>query len=265
MPDNAARPPLGRGRLLGGWWPPAVAFVLAATLWQLIARHNPYLLPTLEAIAGSLIEHPLMYWQNLLVTCQEIAIGASAGMVCGFVLAALMAEVPLLERATMPLIVVIMVTPMVAIAPALVIAFGYGMLSKYVVTGLVVLFPMLVNSLAGLREVDPKTLDVFKTLHASRWEVFRHLRLPGCLPFVFAGLRIAMPSAVVGAAVAEYVSPGQQAGLGSLVNIAANQANLPVTWAGIALLCLLGILLISLLAWVRRRVLWWSEADVIRR
>jgi len=260
MPTDA--PPAHR---LGGWLPPALAFVTLAVLWQLIAHHAPNLLPALEAVAGSLIEHPLMYWQNLIVTCQEIAIGASAGIVCGFMLAALMTEVPLIEKATMPLIVVIMVTPMVAIAPALVILFGYGMLPKYVVTALVVLFPMLVNSLAGLREVDPKTLDVFKTLNASRWEVFRHLRLPGSLPFVFAGLRIAMPSAVVGAAVAEYVSPGQQAGLGSLVNIAAAQANLPVIWASIALLCLLGIILIALLAWVRRRVLWWSEADVIGR
>jgi len=263
MSAEATRPPLAH--LLGGWLPPVVAFVTLAVLWQWVARHSPELLPTLEAVAGSLIEHPLMYWQNLLVTCQEIAIGAGAGIVCGFVLAALMTELPLIEKAAMPLIVVIMVTPMVAIAPALVIAFGYGMLPKYVVTGLVVLFPMLVNSLAGLREVDPKTLDVFKTLNASRREVFRHLRLPGSLPFVFAGLRIAMPSAVVGAAVAEYVSPGQQAGLGSLVNVAAAQANLPVIWASIALLCVLGVILITLLALVRRRVLWWSKAHVIGR
>jgi len=263
MSGKAAPQPLAH--LLGGWLPPVAAFAIVAALWQLVARYDPYLLPTLEAVAGSLMEEPLMYWQNLLVTCQEIAIGASAGILCGFVLAAWMSEVPLIEKAAMPLIVVVMVTPMVAIAPALVILFGYGMLPKYVVTGLVVLFPMLVNSLAGLREVDPKTLDVFNTLHASRWDIFRHLRLPGCLPFVFAGLRIAMPGAVVGAAVAEYVSPGQQAGLGSLVNIAAAQANLPVTWAGIALLCLLGVLLITLLAWVRRRVLWWNEADVSGR
>jgi NitT/TauT family transport system permease protein len=176
-----------------------------------------------------------------------------------------MSELPIIEKAVMPLIVVIMVTPVVAIAPALVVAFGFGMLPKYIVTGLVVFFPMLVNSLAGLRDVDQKALDVFKTLHASRWETFRDLRLPGCMPFVFAGLRIAMPLAVVGAAVAEFVAAGQQAGLGSLVTISAAQANLPVTWASIALLCLLGVVLVSLLALLRKRVLWWSDADVIGR
>jgi NitT/TauT family transport system permease protein len=146
-----------------------------------------------------------------------------------------------------------------------VVAFGFGMMPKYIVTGLVVFFPMLVNSLAGLRDVDQKALDVFKTLHASRWEIFRDLRFPGCMPFVFAGLRIAMPLAVVGAAVAEFVAAGQQAGLGSLVTIAAAQANLPVTWASIALLCLLGVLLVSLLAVLRKRVLWWSDEDLIGR
>jgi len=252
-------------RIVLDWGPPALTFVIVAVLWQLVAINNPYVLPSLDAIGSSLAGDPAMYWANLLVTCQEVVIGAGAGIICGFLVAVAMSELPIVEKAVMPLIVVIMVTPVVAIAPALVVAFGFGMLPKYIVTGLVVFFPMLVNSLAGLRDVDQKALDVFKTLHASRWEIFRDLRLPGCMPFVFAGLRIAMPLAVVGAAVAEFVAAGQQAGLGSLVTIAAAQANLPVTWASIALLCLLGVLLVSLLALLRKRILWWSDEDVIGR
>jgi len=247
-----------RWRLLADAAPPALTFVLAALLWQWLALANPYLLPTLDAVIASMTTHPAMYAQNLLVTCREIAIGAGAGMACGFLLAVLMAELALLEKALMPLIVMMMVTPVIAIAPALVAAFGFGPLPKYIVTGLVVFFPMLINSLAGLRAVDPKALDVFKTLHASRLEIFRHLRLPGCMPFVFAGLRIALPTSVVGAAVAEFVAPGQQAGLGALVSIAAAQTNLPVIWASISLLCLLGLCLMSVLALLRRRVLWWE-------
>jgi len=246
-------------RVVGGWLPSALTFVLMAALWQLVALHDPYVLPTLGQVFGSLAGDPVMYWDNLLVTCQEIVIGAGAGIVCGFAFAVVMMELPLIEKAAMPLIVVIMVTPVVAMAPALVVAFGYGMGAKYVVTALVVFFPMLVNSLAGLRDVDPETLDVFKTLHASRWEIFRHLRLPGCMPFVFAGLRIALPLAVVGAAVAEFSVAGEQAGLGSLLTIAAANANLPVIWASIVLLCTIGVALVWLLALVRKRVLWWSE------
>ena len=252
-------------RILGDWLPPAITFVVVAVAWQLVAINNPYVLPTLDAIGNSMANDPRMYWANMLVTSQEIAVGAGAGILVGFLLAVAMSELPIVEKAIMPMIVVIMVTPVVAIAPALVVAFGFGMLPKYIVTGLVVFFPMLVNSLAGLRDVDPKALDVFKTLHASRWEIFRDLRLPSSMPFVFAGLRIAMPLAVVGAAVAEFVAAGQQAGLGSLVTISAAQANLPVTWASIALLCLLGVVLVSLLALLRKRVLWWSDGEVVGR
>ncbi|MCT1365514.1 MULTISPECIES: ABC transporter permease [unclassified Microbacterium] len=246
----------------GSWGPTLITFVIAALLWQIVAWTNPYVLPTLEAIGASLVEDAGMYWSNFLVTLLEVVVGASAGILAGFLLAVVMAEFQIIERAVMPLVIIVMVTPIVAIAPALVVAFGFGMVPKFIVTGLVVFFPMLVNSLAGLRDVDQKAFDVFTTLHASRWEIFRELRFPGSMPYVFAGLRIALPLAVVGAAVAEFVAAGQQAGLGSLVTTSAAQANLPVTWASIALLCLLGVLLFVLLAVVRRRVLWWSDGEV---
>jgi NitT/TauT family transport system permease protein len=246
----------------GAWLPTLITFVIAATLWQVVAWTNPYVLPTLETIGASLVDDAGMYWSNFLVTLLEVVVGASAGILAGFALAVIMAEFQIIERAVMPLVIIVMVTPIVAIAPALVVAFGFGMVPKFIVTGLVVFFPMLVNSLAGLRDVDQRALDVFKTLHASRWEIFRELRFPGSMPYVFAGLRIALPLAVVGAAVAEFVAAGQQAGLGSLVTTSAAQANLPVTWASITLLCLLGVLLIVLLAVVRKRVLWWSDGEV---
>ncbi|WP_166870820.1 ABC transporter permease [Salinibacterium sp. ZJ450] len=249
----------------GIWLPPAITFVIVGLLWQVVAIANPYVIPTIDAIIASLLDDPLMYWTNMLVTLQEVLIGATAGILVGFLIAVVMAEFEIMERAVMPLFVVIMVTPIVAIAPALVVAFGFGMMPKYIVTALVVFFPMLVNSLAGLRDVDGRALDVLRTVHASRWEIFRHLRLPGSMPFVFAGLRVALPLAIVGAAVAEFVAAGQQAGLGSLVTIAAAQANLPVTWASIVLLCVLGVLLVSLLALVRKRVLWWSNGETVAR
>ncbi|XBH21025.1 ABC transporter permease [Jonesiaceae bacterium BS-20] len=247
------------------WAPPLIAFLILGTIWQLVAISNPYVLPRAEAIVASLFKSPGMYWSNLLVTAKEIVIGAGAGILGGFLLAVFMAEFRIIERALMPLMVVIMVTPVVAIAPALVVAFGFGMMPKYIVTGLVVFFPMLMNSLAGLLGIDGKALDVMHTLHASRWEIFRYLRLPGSMPFVFAGLRVALPLSVVGASVAEFVAAGQQAGVGSLLAISAAQANLPVTWAAILLLCLTGVVLIALLAVVRKKVLWWDDEVVVGR
>lgn len=264
-PGRGAGPGLAKRLRLTLWVPPLIAFAVAAVLWQLVAITNPYVIPTLDAIGASLVSDAGMYASNMLVTAQEVVIGAAAGVLGGFLLAVVMAEFDLVERAVMPLVVVVMVTPIVAIAPALVVAFGFGMMPKYIVTGLVVFFPMLVNSLAGLRDVDGRALDVMKTLHASRWEIFRHLRLPGSMPYFFAGLRIALPLAIVGAAVAEFVAAGQQAGLGSLVTVSAAQANLPVTWASIALLCVMGVVLVSLLAIARKRVLWWSDGEIVAR
>jgi len=246
----------------GSWVPTLITFVIAAVLWQVIAWTNPYVLPSLGDIGASLIGDASMYWSNFLVTLLEVVVGAAAGILAGFLLAVVMTEFQIIERAVMPLVIIVMVTPIVAIAPALVVAFGFGMVPKFIVTGLVVFFPMLVNSLAGLRDVDQRALDVFTTLHASRWEIFRELRFPGSMPYVFAGLRIALPMAVVGAAVAEFVAAGQQAGLGSLVTTSAAQANLPVTWGAITLLAITGVLLIVLLALVRRRLLWWSDGEV---
>ncbi|MBV0895615.1 ABC transporter permease [Microbacterium sp. NC79] len=247
------------------WVPTLITFLIAGALWQIVAWTNPYVIPSLEAIATTLVEDAGMYWQNFLVTLLEVVVGASGGIIAGFLVAVIMAEFHIIERAVMPLVIIVMVTPIVAIAPALVVAFGFGMIPKFIVTGLVVFFPMLVNSLAGLRDVDPRALDVFQTLHASRWEIFRDLRLPGCMPFVFAGLRIALPLAVVGAAVAEFVAAGQQAGLGSLVTTSAAQANLPVTWGAITLLCVMGVALIAVLALMRKRVLWWAEGDIVAK
>ncbi|MDN5586451.1 MAG: ABC transporter permease [Brevibacterium sp.] len=243
------------------WAPTATVFVIVAILWQVIAALNPYILPSFVDVGVSLAADPTMYGKNFLITLQEVAVGAGSAIILGFFAAIVMSEFEIVERAVMPLIVLIMVTPVIAIAPALVVAFGFGMLPKYIITGIVVFFPVLVNSLAGLRGVDPRTLDVFRTLHATRWEIFRDLRLPGSMPYFFAGLRISLPLAVVGAAVAEFVAAGTAAGLGSLVTTSAAQANLSVTWAAIFMLCLMGILLIGGLAITRKRVLWWSDQE----
>lgn len=243
------------------WLPPLIAFAIAAGLWEWYAHTHPFAIPTIEAIWRSLTGDPSVYWSNFTTTLKEIAIGAGGGILIAFLLAVLMAELPVFERALMPLAVMLMVTPAIAIAPALVIAFGFGVFPKYLLTGIIVFFPMLVNSLAGLRDVDPRTLEVFTTMHASRWETFRYLRLPGSLPFVFAGLQIALPLSVVGATVAEFAAAGQQSGLGSLIEVSGSQVDLPVIWSSIVILCALGVAFVVILAFIRSKVLWWDHGN----
>jgi NitT/TauT family transport system permease protein len=175
-----------------------------------------------------------------------------------------MSHVRILERALMPLAVVLNVTPIVAIAPGLVVAFGFGFTPKYIIAGVIVFFPFLVNSLVGLRSLDPEVLDVFTTLHASRWEVLWRLELPSSLPYLFAAARICLPLSLIGAVVAEFSAAGQTTGLGSLIETSANQADLQAVYASVVVLALLGISVTFVVAMFQRRLLSWQSSSRAR-
>jgi NitT/TauT family transport system permease protein len=246
---------------LSAWLAPLIAIAIAALIWELYAGHNRYVIPTIPGILQTLKDQPGIFWHNGLITLREIGIGAACGMGAAMVLAILMVEVPILERALMPMAVVLNVTPIVAIAPALVVAFGFGNLPKYLVTAIIVFFPFLVNVLTGLRNVDPQALDVMNTLHASRWERFYHLRLPSCLPFLFAAARICLPLSVVGAVVAEFSASGQLAGLGALIQVSAQQSDLKTIWASILILAVLGVLFTVIISVAQAKILWWDAPN----
>jgi NitT/TauT family transport system permease protein len=247
------------------WWPTAVAFLVLGIVWQLVALHNRYLIPTMPQVWSQLVENPGLYWHDLLVTLQEAVVGAACGMSAAFILAVGMCQVPLLERALMPLAVLVNVTPVVAIAPGLVVAFGFGLTPKYVVTAVIVFFPFLVNSLIGLRSPDPETHDVFTSLHASRAEVLLRLRLPNSLPFLFAAARICMPLSLIGAVVAEFTAPGGAGGLGSLIETGASLADLKTVYASVVVLAVLGIGLTLVVVVLQRSFLDWNETSVKSR
>jgi NitT/TauT family transport system permease protein len=241
------------------WLPPLVALGLLTLGWQLYAVHNPFVIPTVAQIFTELVHHPDLFWRNLLVTLQEAVVGASCGMLAAFVLAVAMCEVRLAERAFMPLAVMLNVTPVIAIAPGLVVAFGFGMTPKYIVTAVIVFFPFLINSLIGLRSSDPQAHEVLTTLHASRWEVLLRLRLPSSLPFLFAAARICMPLSLVGAVVGEFTAAGRASGLGSLIETAATLSDLKTLYASVLVLAFLGIALTLLIVVLQRRLLGWYQ------
>ncbi len=239
------------------WVPPLIALVVLGVVWQIYAVRNPYVLPTLQEIFGDLWDNPGMFWDNALVTLREVAVGATFGMCGALVLAILMVEVDVIERALMPLAVILNVTPIVAIAPGLVVAFGFGSLPKYLVTAIIVFFPFLVNALAGLRSVDPLATEFVSTLHAGRAEVLWRLRLPSSLPFLFAGARICLPLAVIGAVVAEFSAAGNLAGLGSLIVVSAQQADLKTIYASVLILAIIGVALTVIVLVLESRFLKW--------
>jgi NitT/TauT family transport system permease protein len=242
------------------WLPPLTAFGILCVLWQLVAVHNRHLIPTVPQVAGELWRHPGLYWHDLLVTLQEAIVGAACGMLAALVLAVGMSELRMVERALMPLAVVLNVTPIVAIAPGLVVAFGFGLAPRYIVTAAVVFFPFLVNVLAGLRSADPLAQEVFVSLHASRVEILWKLKLPNSLPYLFAAARICLPLSLIGAVVAEFEAAGNNGGLGALAQTASNLSDLKAVYASVVVLALLGIVLTALVILLQRRLLSWHHS-----
>lgn len=257
------RPSWRGGRLarfrVGLWLPTLVALGLLAGAWQLYAVHNPYVLPTVPAVFDRLGAEPGLFARQTGTTLQELAVGAGIGFAAAFLIAIAMSELPLVERAVMPLAVALNVTPVVAIAPALGVIVGTSSLPRYLVAGIVVFFPFLINTLVGLRAADPAVLELAKSLDASHLEVLWRVRLPSSLPYLFAGARICLPLALVGAVVAEFTTTSSAGGLGVLIDSAEGSDDLPTIFAAILLLAAVGIALTLAVVLLERRLLAWHD------
>jgi NitT/TauT family transport system permease protein len=239
------------------WLPTVVALVALGFLWNVVANHNPYVLPRLGAVWDELRVQPSFYLRNAGTTLAEALAGLTCAFVVATLLAVLAAEFLPLRRAIMPIAVVLNVTPVVAIAPALVVAFGFGSAPKIIVTAMITFFPLLISMFAGLRSIDRDALDVLRSVDASRADILWRLRVPSSLPFVFAALRVCLPLSVVGAVVAEFVSAGSAQGLGTTITVASSNSNLPVVYAAIICLALIGVGLWLIVTVAERRVLAW--------
>ena len=243
------------------WLPLVVMLAALGALWQLGAAKLPYLLPPLPAIGQSLGQNLGYYLQNAMITLGESVAGLVIGFVAAFVLAVLISELPIVRRAVMPIAVVLNVTPLVAIAPALVVAFGFGPMPKLVITALICFFPILINTTTGLRSVPQQVLQVYKTMDASRIELLVHLRIPNALPFLFAALRIVFPLSIIGAVVAELSASGATGGLGTVISTASSMNQLAVVYSAILILAVMGVLLLLVITVIERRVLHWHESS----
>lgn len=197
-------------------------------------------------------------WPHLGVTLYEILAGFAVGALSGFVLGALIGQSAVLEAVLYPYVVAFQTVPKVAVAPLFVLWFGFGTTSKVVITATIVFFPVLANTIVGLRSAPRDQIDLMRAFTASGWHVFRMVRLPHALPYVFAGLDIGIVLAVIGAIVGEFV--GAQAGLGYLIlqrNFSMDAAGM---FAILIVLSLIGIVLHAIVKTIARRVIFWADA-----
>ena len=200
-----------------------------------------------------------LYLQHLWHTLLETMLGFIAGSALGLVLGTAVALSRPIEFFLYPYIVMFQSLPKVALAPLIVVWFGLGLTSKVINAALIAFFPLLVNTMVGLRSADEERVSLMRSLAASERQIFWMLRLPNSLPFVMAGLDVAMIFALIGAIVAEFV--GAQKGLGMLIQSMNFNMDVSGQFSILLILSVLGLLLNRGVMMIRKRVLFWDPSE----
>lgn len=242
---------------------PLVLVVLVGA-WEGIVqgwRIPEFLVPAPSAVGRALVSglSSRLYLEHFWITFYESLLGFLIAAAGGIAFGTVIAQFRLVERTLYPYLVALQTLPKIAIAPLLIVWLGFGLASKVVIAALVAFFPILVNVIVGLKTVDAGKLDLMRSLDASRWQTFRLVALPNALPFVFAGLDIAIVFSVLGAIVGEFV--GSQRGLGNLILQFHTSLDIAGMFAVLILLAALGVGLHLVIQAIQRRVIFWAEAD----
>lgn len=225
--------------------PPVATFVVTTALAEIGIRAagiSPLLLPTPSAVARAAVQHASTLLPALATTAQAVLLGLALAITVGLAAAIALASSRWVERAFYPYAIFFQIVPIVALAPLLVIWFGYGIRAVIAAAFIVSVFPVIANALAGLLSVDPALRDLFRLYGASRWAQLTKLSLPWALPNVLTGLRIAAGLAVIGAIVGEFVGGG---GLGIVVLEAMRQQRTDLVFAAVLHAAALGLALFA--------------------
>jgi NitT/TauT family transport system permease protein len=240
---------------------PFIGVALLLLFWQVITMlriYPAFIIPTPISVVERWLEVAVdgRLWSNTWVTVSQMLIGLALGLSVGVLLGYLMAKSRALEDVLSPLVLAFQSTPVVAYAPLLVIWFGSGPTSKIITSALIVFFPMLLNTIVGLRSVPVSLRDLMRSLRATRWQTFAHLEVPAALPILFGGLKVSAVLAVIGAVVGEFVS--SSAGLGYLLNRARNDYDTPLVFVAILMLALIARLMYGIISLLEHRALRWQ-------
>jgi ABC-type nitrate/sulfonate/bicarbonate transport system permease component len=245
-----------------GWLAPLVLLAVGIVAWEVLVRLRDtptWFIPKPTEVATEMIESRALLWRHTWTTLQEMLLGLVLAFVLGVLLAVMIASSRLVERSIYPAVVASQAIPIIALAPILLIWFGYGMTPKVIVVVLTCFFPIVVSMVDGLRAADADALALLRSMGASRWQVMRIVRVPAALPALFSGTRIAAAWSVIGALVGEWV--GASSGLGYLMTRSASQFQTPRLYAAVIIAAALGITLFALVALAERVMLPWRRVD----
>ncbi len=230
-------------------------------VWQLAASFAgfpTFILPSPAQVGSRFVQALLdgSLLRNTAVTLEEVVAGLALGVSVATLLGYMLARSLHLERLLSPYIVASQSIPIVAIAPLLVIWFGPGIFSKILVCALIVFFPVLVNTVVGVRSVPEDLRDLMRSLQASRWQTLRYLELPAALPVFLGGLRIGATLSVIGAVVGEFV--GAKSGLGFMVNVGRGVYDTALVFVAVFTLIALALILYGSVSLIEKRLLGWQ-------
>lgn len=249
-------------RILGRFGTPLLVPLVILLLWELyprVAEVSPAVLPTPSLIVESLWDNRDIAWTHTTQTISETVLGFSASLIFSILIATLMDSMRWLRRGLYPMLVASQTVPIIAIAPLMIIWFGFGMLPKVLIVILVTFFPIVVALLDGFASTDEESTRLLRTMGASRRQIFLKLRLPTALPFFFTGLRIAVTYAVTAAIVAEYV--GAQTGLGIWMLLAKQAFQTSLVFAAVLITAVVTAVLFAVIGVVARFVIPWYYAQ----
>jgi ABC-type nitrate/sulfonate/bicarbonate transport system permease component len=246
------------------WLLPSLLFAALIGAWQLAASSGAlaevlglesFLVPSPAEIASSLWENRSLLAENAWVTLREVLLGFGCAVLAGLGFAAVMHLSQILRRTSYPLLIASQTIPIIAIAPILVVWFGYGIGPKLTIVALVCFFPITINTLDGLRSVDPDAVKLMRSLDASRWQILRRVEAPSALPYAFSGARIAAVFTTIGAVFGEWA--GSSSGLGHMILTDGAQLETARQFAAFAILSAIALALFGLVALAERLVVTW--------
>ncbi|HEX3938442.1 MAG TPA: ABC transporter permease [Xanthobacteraceae bacterium] len=244
-------------------------FVVFVAAWELTVRLlkiPDLLVPAPSSVAQALWaglavspSSPLALYWPMLQTLTEALGGLAIGAVIGLVLAMLMVQIRLIERYTMPYVMAFQSLPKIALAPLLIVWFGFGATSTVVLVATSCFFPVLVNAVEGFKSTDPERLDLLRAMGASPSQIFAMVVLPSALPFIVSGLQIGLVISILSAIVGEFVN-GRD-GLGARILMANNVLDIATVFAVLIVLGAMGAMLDLSVRLLRRRILFWSPSE----
>ena len=248
------------------WLPPLLIVLAVLGAWEgyvHIFNVQQWLLPAPSVIAATIGDSIGLLSRHTLVTLEEVLIGFGLALAGGIVLASGITLSRTAERAIYPFVIASQTIPIIAIAPLLLVWVGYGLATKIIVVALIAFFPIVVNTVDGMKSADPDVVNLMRTLGASRWQIFLKLQVPSSMPFLFSGIKIAIAVSVIGAVIGEWV--GSSEGLGYLMIRSKPQFLTERVFAAITILSAMGVGLFVLVGVVEKLAIPWRHSEIRRR